>query len=113
MVNINGLDITLTRGDSLNLRVDLEGRDLPEGSIAEMTVKRSVRSRSVLLRKTFDASGETIGIQLAPQETSLLPGAYVWDVRLLIPLAGGGCEVYTPMEYAAFVIVPAVGGGAE
>ena len=50
MVNINGLDITLTRGDSLNLRVDLEGRDLPEGSIAEMTVKRSVRSRSVLLR---------------------------------------------------------------
>ena len=112
MVNINGLDITLTRGDSLNLRVDLDGRNLPEGSLAEMTVKRSVRSRSVVLRKTFDASGETLGIQLSPQETALLPGAYVWDIRLQIPLADGGYEVYTPMEYAAVIIVPTVGGGA-
>lgn len=110
MVSISGYDITLTRGDSLHLRVDLDGRDLPEGSQAVFTLKRSIRSRSVLLRKCFDVSRETLGIVLTPQETDLLPGAYVWDLRLRIPLENGGFDVYTPMEHAVFMVIPAVGG---
>ena len=113
MVEINGYDIELTRGDSLFLRVNLSGRDLPEGTDAVFTVKKSVRSDEVILRKRFDAADEVVAIQLTSRETRLDPGVYVWDVRLQIPQEDGGFEVYTPMEYAAFVIVPAVGGGAE
>lgn len=113
MVNISGYNITLTRGDSLHLRIDFHGRGLPEGSQAVFTLKRSVRSRSALLRKAFDASGETLGVVLTPEETDFPPGAYVWDVRLQMPLETGGYEVYTPMEYAVFMIIPAVGGAEQ
>jgi len=109
MVEINGYDIALTRGDSLYLRVDLGGRDLPEGAQAVFTVKKTIRSRSVVVQKRFDASEEVLGIALTPDETNLAPGVYVWDVRLQIPLSGGGYEVYTPMKYAAFAVLEAVG----
>lgn len=109
MVTINGYDIELTRGDTLFLRVDLSGRDLPEGTDAIFTVKKNVRSDEVILRKRFDASDEVLGIRLSSRETRLDPGVYVWDVRLQIPQEDGSVEVYTPMEYAAFVVLESVG----
>lgn len=109
MVTINGYDIELTRGDTLFLRVDLSGRDLPEGTDAVFTVKKNVRSDEVILRKRFDASDEVLGIRLSSRETRLEPGVYVWDVRLQIPQEDGSVEVYTPMEYAAFVVLESVG----
>lgn len=119
MVEINGYDIALTRGDSLYLRVDLGGRDLPAGAQAVFTVKKTIRSRSSVIQKVMDAADEVLGIQLTPDETNLAPGVYVWDVRLQIPLEDGGWEVYTPMQYAAFAVLETVGtgvgtsGGAE
>lgn len=113
MVEINGYDIQLTRGHSLFLRIDLSGRDLPEGTDAVFTVKRSVRSDEVLLRKRFDASDEVVGIRLTSRETRLDSGVYVWDVRLQIPQEDGTMEVYTPMEYAAFVVLESVGEPVE
>jgi len=113
MVEINGYDIELTRGDTLFLRVDLSGRDLPEGTDAVFTVKKNVRSDEVLIRKRFDASDEVVGIQLSSRETRLEPGVYVWDVRLQIPQEDGTVEVYTPMEYAAFVVLESVGEPVE
>ncbi len=108
MIRTNGYDVELTSGDDLFLRIDLEGRDLPEGSQAVMTVKKSVRDLSPLIEKIVDASGEILTLHLTHEETALAPGSYFWDVRLIIP-AGDGCEVYTPMEYAALVILEAVG----
>ena len=113
MVTINGYDIELTRGDTLFLRIDLSGRDLPEGSNAVFTVKKSVRSDEVILRKRFDASDEVLGIRLSSRETRLEPGVYVWDVRLQIPQEDGTMEVVTPMEYAAFVVLDCVGEPME
>lgn len=113
MVEINGYDIQLTRGDTLFLRVDLTGRDLPEGTDAVFTVKKNIRSDEVLLRKRFDASDEVVGIRLSSRETRLDPGVYVWDVRLQIPAEDGTYEVYTPMEYAAFVVLESVGEPVE
>ena len=40
LYRIDGYDIELTRGDSLTLRIDLKGRDLPEGTEAFMTIKK-------------------------------------------------------------------------
>ncbi len=113
MVTINGYDIELTRGDTLFLRIDLSGRDLPEGTDAIFTVKKSIRSDEVLIRKRFDASDEAVGIRLSSRETRLDPGVYVWDVRLQIPQEDGTQEVFTPMEYAAFVVLESVGEPVE
>ena len=109
MYRFDGYDIEMTRGDSLVLRVDLKGRDLPEGSEAVFTVKKNVREETVLLQKRCDAAQEVLAIALETEETDLPPGTYVWDVRLLIPREDGTREVYTPMEYAALTILPAVG----
>ena len=108
MVEINGYDIAVTRGDSLYLRINLEGCDLPDGAQAVLTIKQHIRSEEALIQTRMDASGEVLGIALSPQQTNLPPGSYVWDVRILVPHEEG-VEVYTPMNYAAFVVLDAVG----
>lgn len=113
MYRFDGYDVELTRGDSLVLRIDLKGRDLPEGTEAVLTVKKRVRDEQIVLRKRCDASSEILSIALEAQETNLVPGVYVWDVRLRIPRPDGSFEIYTPMEYAALTILPAVGTELE
>lgn len=109
MHKFNGYDIELTRGDSLVFRVSLSGRDLPEGSVGLFTVKANPRDERPVIQKRVDASGEQLMISLAPKDTNLTPRTYFWDVRVLIPLEEGGYELETPMEYASFVILEAIG----
>lgn len=106
-------DIEVSRGDTAVLRIDLSGRDLPEGTDAVFTVKQNISDEEPVLQKRFNASDEVLSIVLTSQETNLEPGVYYWDVRLLIPLESGGYEVYTPMEYAAFVVLDVVGSALE
>ena len=109
MHRFNGYHIELTRGDSLSFRINLAGRDLPEGSVGLFTVKAHPRDEAALIQKRVDAGGEQLSILLTPQETNLTPRTYFWDVRILIPLEEGGWEVETPMEYASFTILEAIG----
>lgn len=109
MVKIDGCDIQLSRGDSLFLRIDLAGRDLPDGTDAIFTVKKNVKNDEILIQKRVNASAEVVSILLSSRETDLPPGVYYWDLRLLIPLPSGGYGVETPMDYAAFVVTEVVG----
>ena len=109
MHRFDGYNIELTRGDSLTFRITLTGRDLPEGSVGLFTVKAHPRDEQPLIQKRVDAGGELLSIVLTPQETNLTPRTYFWDVRVLIPLENGGWEVETPMEYASFTILEAIG----
>ena len=109
MHKFNGYDIEITRGDSLQFRVSLIGRDLPEGSVGLFTVKASPRDEQALIEKRVDASGELLTITLNPRDTDLPPRTYFWDVRVLIPRSEGGFELETPMEYASFIVLDAVG----
>ncbi len=109
MIRTDGYDIELTSGDDLLLRIDLTGRDLPQGTQAIFTVKRRVRDAEPVIQTTCDASSEILTLRLTHEQTNLTPGTYCWDVRLMIPLEGGGYEVHTPMDYAAMIILEAVG----
>lgn len=109
MVTFNGYDVELSRGDTLALKIELDGRDLPEGTDGVFTIKKRINMDEVVLQKRFDASDEVLTVVLDADETNIDPGTYYWDVRLQIPLENGGYEVYTPMEYAAFVVLPVVG----
>jgi len=109
LYRIDGYDIELTRGDSLTLRIDLKGRNLPEGTEAVFTVKKRMRDERSVLVKRCDASEEILTVALEAGETDIAPGTYVWDVRLRIPREDGSIEVVTPMEYAALTILGAVG----
>jgi len=109
MHRFNGYDIEVTRGDSLFFKVDLSGRDLPEGSVAYFTVKTGAGSAQPVIKKKLDATDELLDIRLSSADTDLSPRTYFWDVRVLIPLEDGGYEVETPMEYASFTVLPAIG----
>lgn len=109
MHRFNGYDIELTRGDSLFFKINLAGRNLPEGSVAYFTVKTKAGSGDPVIKKKMDATDEVLDIRLTSADTDLQPRTYYWDVRVLIPCEEGGYEVETPMEYASLTILPAVG----
>lgn len=104
-----GNDIELTRGDTLFFKIHLDNRELPEGTVAYFTVKTSPKATEAAITKKLDASDGVLDIRLFSEDTDLAPRTYYWDVRVLIPLETGGYEVETPMEYAAFTIVDAIG----
>lgn len=110
MRKFNGLDIELTKGDSLQFKVTFYGRTLPEGSIALFTIKKSPRAEDAEVEKhiLINADG-TVQVGLSSSETNLKPRTYFWDMRVLIPLGDGTYEVKTPMEYAAFTIAEVIG----
>lgn len=113
MHEFNGHDIVLTQGDTLLFKILLNGRELPEGSVGYFTVKRNPRLAEALIEKKMDASNEELIVQLDSTDTNLPARTYYWDVRVLIPRDEGGYEVETPMEYAAFTVLEAVGEAGE
>jgi hypothetical protein len=110
MRKFNGLEIELTRGDSVRFKVTFAGRTLPEGSIALFTVKKSPRAEETAIEKRMAINSDgSVQIGLSSSDTDLKPRTYFWDIRVLIPLGDGTFEVKTPMEYAAFTITEVIG----
>ena len=110
MTEIHNNDITVTRGDSLLFTVRLRGQGLTEGAAALFTVKEKPSSEEAVIGKTFPVGGEgTVTIYLYPEETNLKAKTYYWDLRLIIPHGDEANEVRTPMEYAGFTVLEAIG----
>lgn len=108
MVQINGNDIALTRGDTLTLGLRFGGRVAPPTARALFTVKKNPRDRQAVIEKTLPIRDSAAVLTLAPEDTRALSvRTYFWDVRLLY--AEG--QVYTPMEYAAFQVLEVIGNG--
>lgn len=110
MHKFDGFDIELTSGDSLQFRVTISGRELPTGTEALFTVKKSPRADDAVIEKrlTVDADGVVL-VGLSNEDTDIAPRTYYWDLRVMIPNGDGTFEVRTPMEYAAFTILEVIG----
>lgn len=110
MHRFNGFDIELTKGDSLQFKVTIAGRELPVGTEALFTVKKTPRTDEAAIEKrlTVDADGVVL-VGLSNEDTDIAPRTYYWDLRVMIPNGDGNFEVRTPMEYAAFTILEVIG----
>lgn len=110
MHRFSGYDIEVTKGDSLQFRVTISGRELPSGTEALFTVKKNTRSDEAAIEKRIavDEDG-VVMVGLSSADTDINPGTYYWDIRVLIPLGDGTFDVRTPMEYAAFTILEVIG----
>ena len=110
MHKFDGFDIELTSGDSLQFRVTISGRELPAGTEALFTVKKSPRADDAVIEKrlTVDVDGVVL-VGLSNEDTDIAPRTYYWDLRVMIPNGDGNFEVRTPMEYAAFTILEVIG----
>lgn len=110
MYRFDGLDIELTQGDSIQFKANITGRELPEGTIALFTVKRSEKAEEAIIEKRLavDADGVVL-VGLSSSDTDIPARTYYWDIRVLMPLGDGTYEVRTPMDYAAFTILGVIG----
>ena len=109
MRRFDGLDIELTRGDTLRFKTTFAGRTLPAGTIALFTVKKRTRDEEAVIEKRIDVLDNMIYVNLSSADTDVQPRTYYWDIRVLIPYGDGTFEVKTPMDYAAFTILEVVG----
>lgn len=111
MLTIDRHNIALTRGDSGRLMIRIKGRELAEGAQAVFTVKDTPwEPCDPVIEKVLDVVDGAVSLVLEPEDTEQMhAGHYVWDLRLKEPREDGRHDVLTPMEYAAFKIVEAIG----
>lgn len=110
MYRFEGKDIELTRGDSVQFKVTVTGRELPEGSTAVFSVKKRVSDADCVIEKKIALASDGVAlVGLSHEDTDIAPGMYWWDMRVLLPLGDGSFEVRTPMEYASFIIMEVIG----
>ena len=103
MLKVSNGVVTLTRGDTARLSVDLTGQDgtayeMAAGDTLVLTVKRSAADADALISKELKGSSAFV---LDPSDTSgLAYGRYRYDVQLTT--AGG--DVCTVCGPSAFVV---------
>ena len=80
---VSGTNIYMTRGDTENISVKLNGYDLKAGDKVELTVRRTVASIVVMHKEVTEFAENAALIHILPEDTSKLrPGRYVYDVQL-------------------------------
>ena len=108
MVRFDGNDITVTQGDTLVFSIVMRGAG--QGSAVLFTVKKKPGDAKALFAQeaAADVNGKAT-FCMQSSDTRLPAKTYVWDARLIIPHEGEENEVRTPMEYASFTVLEAVG----
>lgn len=89
MYRVNGTRITLTRGDTAFLEVDLykdkEVYVLQDGDVVRFAIKKDTKDENCLIRKelTKDADGNLV-LEIEPSDTKTLPFnlEYKYDIEL-------------------------------
>lgn len=86
MLKVNDKTITLTRGDSLAIKLDIfdsEGNAYTpsSGDVIRFAMKKSYSDSECLISKVIP--NDTMMLSLAPSDTKELPfGSYVYDIEL-------------------------------
>lgn len=109
MMEINGMDISLTRGDCSPFTLTLTGEDtIPDGTDALFSVKKTSDQNAALIEKRVPVADGRIEILLKREDTENLPyGDYEWDLRF--PDLWGEGEPYTPIKPQKFTVARVVG----
>lgn len=105
------MDISIVRGDTLSLAITnikmSDGSDyiLKDSDIIYLDVKKTPASKNAIFTKTVTASDyidKSLTIMILPEDTvDLVPGDYVYDVRLYID----DNNIYTIVPASKFKIL--------
>lgn len=108
MVSLKGTKITLTRGDTFKMKINLSDTSgksyIPKtGDIITFGVKKSYSDATCLIQKTIP--NDTLTLHISPEDTKTMDfGDYVWDAQ--IKFANG--DVNTFITKASLKIVEEV-----
>lgn len=108
MMNVDGQQIEISRGDTGAFTITFTGEDKPEdGCIAEISLKKTKTSETAIWEKKVTVENDQVSVILIQPDTDLPFGQYWWDVRIIFRDG----TVYTPMKPASFKILEVIGDG--
>lgn len=103
MVKITNTFIEVTRGDSLRVKLNLNGYALQDGDVIKWGLKTTYSDATCVIEKVIP--NDTLELYLTPSDTKSLDyGTYVWDCQ--ITFANG--DVNTFITKARFKITEEV-----
>jgi hypothetical protein len=108
MLEVNETMISLTKGDTAHLSVEItnspsgEAYTILADDVVILTIKKQAyETAPIMLQKKVVGSGN---IALAPEDTAeMAPGNYKYDVELR-----SGADVYTVIQCSEFTLLPEV-----
>lgn len=106
MLNTNGLNIGITRGDAAGLAFHFEGDDIPQdGATVLFQVRPYVLGDYTVLEKTLIVDDGGCELSFLPEDTERMkPGEYYWNIRVLY---SNGTEPWTVLpQWAIFTVLP-------
>ncbi|MEG2252427.1 MAG: hypothetical protein RSC98_05245 [Clostridia bacterium] len=104
MLQLDGLMICVTRGDTAWLTLRFEGLVPSDGTEAWATLKRHVGDAVPIWKKRLVVVGGAVTLRLTTADTELPFGLYRWDLRLRMD-----GETLTPFSPQIFEIAEVVG----
>lgn len=114
MLIVDGLKISISRGDTGSITITFTGQDVPEdGTVAQVSLYKSPDTDALWVKELTVESGR-VTIPFLTEDSDYARGQYYWCLRLLY--ANG--DIYTPMEKPQeFIILPsgthATGGDTD
>lgn len=106
MLNVDGLDIAITRGDTGQFTITFTGDDKPEnGCVVIISLKKTKTSTYPQWEKRLTVSNDTVTVTLTSTDTDQAFGQYWWDARIIFRDG----TVYTPMNPASFRVLEVIG----
>ena len=114
MLEVNGLKIFISRGDTGSVTVTFTGTDVPDDTVTALVILQKTDRSESIWEKRLPINSAQVVIPFRSIDTrERAHGEYRWILRLLYENG----DVYTPMdEYEKFIILPAGGniaGGDE
>lgn len=112
MLKVDGLKISISRGDTGSVTVTFTGEDTPaDGTTVQVELMRTIDSTDALWIKELAVSSAQVVIPLDAADSDYPRGQYCWILRLLYENG----DRWTPMDKPQeFRILPAgTGGGGD
>lgn len=103
MLEVRGLDIRISQGDTATILIGLQNEEPIEGE-AVITLKRNVGDRMNVWEKRVHIVDNEVPVYLESADTNLPARVYWWDVRLLLDGA-----VQTPWKPHRLEVMEAIG----
>lgn len=116
MLQIKGLHIRLSRGDSACITIEAAGLELSELDRAVVTVKKTPDSPIPIIENTLSAYDGVFVWEIGSADTVHLSGMYYWDLRFIIgsihdsgEIVENGARIITPFSPQPFEIMEVIG----
>lgn len=106
MLNVEGNDIDITKGDTGQYTISFTGADKPEdGCVVLVSLKKTKTSQTPIWEKRLTVADDRVVVTLTSADTDIAFGQYWWDARILFRDG----TIYTPMAPASFKVLEVIG----